>query len=150
MTFCEKAILLSIVAHALGVFFLQCLPVELVMEAHGSTRCLKKGASVRAFFEMNKHPHGYRFVRLYDNLRGENLPTIGLSAGWVPATVAEEYNGTGDVLVKWHGSFDDPVGNGSRIVSQSFDENSVRIHRGHGIDLPQTGWLTAAGEDPGF
>ena len=84
------------------------LPVELVMEAHGSTRCLKKGASVRAFFEMNKHPHGYRFVRLYDNLRGENLPTIGLSAGWVPATVAEEYNGTGDVLVKLHGSFDDP------------------------------------------
>ena len=92
-------------------FLLRCLPVELVMEAHGSSRCLKNLTGIASFACMT--------------IFGENLPTIGLSAGWVPATVAD-YNGTVDVLVKLHGSFDDPVGDGSRIASQSFDENSQR------------------------
>ena len=63
---------------------------------------------MRAFFDTDIHPEGYRYVRLYDNERAENLPLMGLSLGWVPATVVEEYSGTGDVLVRLHGSFADP------------------------------------------
>ena len=59
MTFCEKAILLSIVAHALGVF---SSPVPSCWAGHGSAW----------IFTMSEKPHGYRFVRLYDNLRGES------------------------------------------------------------------------------
>ena len=73
-----------------------------------STRLHEKGAPMRAFFDTNIHPEGYHFVRLYENSWGENLPLIGLSEGWVPASVAEEYSGTGDVLVRLHGSFADP------------------------------------------
>ena len=52
----------------------------------------------------------YRFIRVQDGQRDQNLPTMGFSAGFFPATVMEEYNGDGDVLVKFHGFFDDPYG----------------------------------------
>ncbi|CAK9082020.1 unnamed protein product [Durusdinium trenchii] len=73
------------------------------------TKSFLRGAAVRAFYDMNKHPDGYRFVRLQESLeRTDDMPIIGLSTGWFPATVAEEFNGEGEVLVRFHGSFEDP------------------------------------------
>eukprot|EP00930_Biecheleria_cincta_P039514 TRINITY_DN27161_c0_g1_i1.p1 TRINITY_DN27161_c0_g1~~TRINITY_DN27161_c0_g1_i1.p1 ORF type:complete len:665 (+),score=136.72 TRINITY_DN27161_c0_g1_i1:38-1996(+) len=86
----------------------------------------KKGAAVRAFYDMNDHPQGYRFVRLLEQgascpgaspeeasqpaAPAGDLPTMGLSTGWVPATVAEDFDGSSEegVLVKLHGRFEDP------------------------------------------
>ncbi|CAE8591407.1 unnamed protein product [Polarella glacialis] len=74
------------------------------------------GEAVRAFYDMNDHPNGYRFVRLLDagmpqETRPSGSPTVGLSCGWIPATVAEDYNGPADgpegVLVRLHGRFED-------------------------------------------
>ena len=79
-----------------------------LLEEDGSTRNLTKGVAMKAFFDTNIHRQGYRYVRLYKNCWGEDLPLIGLSAGWAIATVAEKYSGTGDVLVRLHGCFADP------------------------------------------
>ena len=82
-----------------------CFPV---MEP-AKTKCFQRGAAVRAFYDMNKHPYGYRFVRLQESLeRTNDMPVIGHSTGWFPATIAEEYSGEGDVLVKFLGKFEDP------------------------------------------
>jgi len=76
---------------------------------------LRPGMLVRAFYDMNDHPAGYRMVRMLaeaDATGSGDPPTIGLSTGWVPATVledpeAEERIAKG-VLLKLHGHFEDP------------------------------------------
>jgi len=80
------------------------------MEPVRSSKRFKRCAPVRAFYDMNKHPEGYRYIRVENKARDPTQPTIGLSTGWFPATVAEEYDGVGEVLVKLHGFFDDPYG----------------------------------------
>lgn len=89
---------------------------------------LRVGADVRAFYDMNDHPTGYRYVRLLDDAdRSEESPmVVGLSTGWILATVAEEYsaaaNGTdGTVLIILHGRFVDGSfwpGHGTRAVEE--------------------------------
>eukprot|EP00438_Fugacium_kawagutii_P006540 Skav222196 [mRNA] locus=scaffold1745:64964:66392:- [translate_table: standard] len=60
---------------------------------------------------MNRHTHGYRYIRVQDNYQREpSKAMIGHSSGWFPATVVEEANKDGEVLVKFHGTFDDPYG----------------------------------------
>lgn len=73
-------------------------------------RCLKRGKPVRAFYDMNQHPEGYRFLRLLDmeGKDAEDSALIGLSRGWFPASVAKDHDGEGNVLVKFHGKFQDP------------------------------------------
>ena len=77
---------------------------------------LKAGTSVRAFYDMYDHPHGYRFVKMLEMPRDglaldSDPPVVGVSQGWIPATVAEDYDPkqcAGDgVLVKLHGFFED-------------------------------------------
>ncbi|CAJ1390248.1 unnamed protein product [Effrenium voratum] len=71
-------------------------------------KTFREFTSVRAFYDMNKHPHGYRYVRLLQAQEDKAAGAlIGLSTGWVPATVAEDFSGDGEVLVKMHGHFDD-------------------------------------------
>lgn len=89
------------------------------MAAHGDEAQppLASGDLVRAFYHMNDHPGGFRYVRV-PNSPPEGTPeavaTIGLSTGWIPATVAEDWKpgqkeaGQDDrVLVKLHGHFVD-------------------------------------------
>eukprot|EP00931_Biecheleriopsis_adriatica_P061299 TRINITY_DN36855_c0_g1_i1.p1 TRINITY_DN36855_c0_g1~~TRINITY_DN36855_c0_g1_i1.p1 ORF type:complete len:642 (-),score=143.82 TRINITY_DN36855_c0_g1_i1:21-1883(-) len=72
--------------------------------------------AVRAFYDMNDHPAGYRFVRMMETpeetSQPSDPPTVGLSTGWIPATVVEDYDAAtaapGGVLVKLHGRFEDP------------------------------------------
>lgn len=79
------------------------------------------GEAARAFYHMNDHPHGFRYVRLAD-LPPEEAPessdkkglVVGLSTGWIPATVAEDWSPDGAVgaedsrvLVRMHGRFAD-------------------------------------------
>mmetsp|Transcript_13393 Transcript_13393/g.35548 ORF Transcript_13393/g.35548 Transcript_13393/m.35548 type:complete len:605 (+) Transcript_13393:90-1904(+) len=87
-------------------------------EAAAEVRTLAQGEAVRAFYHANDHPDGFRFVRLLDP---EDSPgskaVIGLSTGWIPATVAEDWNpdvlkSSSDaperrVLVRLHGTFAD-------------------------------------------
>jgi len=79
---------------------------------------LRAGEAVRAFYYMNDHPNGFRYVRLLDfteEVSSEDPPAIGLSTGWMPATVAEDWsplpnNSDADpprVLVRFHGRFKD-------------------------------------------
>eukprot|EP00927_Polykrikos_kofoidii_P044137 TRINITY_DN3818_c1_g1_i1.p1 TRINITY_DN3818_c1_g1~~TRINITY_DN3818_c1_g1_i1.p1 ORF type:complete len:644 (-),score=75.36 TRINITY_DN3818_c1_g1_i1:85-1959(-) len=79
---------------------------------------LQKGEAVRAFYHSNDHPVGYRFVRLLDgpleSTKGDGGPAVvGLSTGWIPATVHEKWRSPADgdhegrVLVKFHGRFMD-------------------------------------------
>lgn len=75
------------------------------------TGALKLGQAVRAFYHMNDHPLGYRYVRLLDpnDEVPEAAPIVGLSTGWLPASVAEDYDPetSSDVLVFLHGRFGD-------------------------------------------
>ena len=74
-------------------------------------RRLKSGKAVRAFYDMNQHPDGYRFLRLLDDMEvkdTEESALIGISRGWFPASVAKDYDGEGNVRVKFHGKFQDP------------------------------------------
>eukprot|EP00403_Amphidinium_massartii_P026316 CAMPEP_0178387544 /NCGR_PEP_ID=MMETSP0689_2-20121128/9128_1 /TAXON_ID=160604 /ORGANISM="Amphidinium massartii, Strain CS-259" /LENGTH=616 /DNA_ID=CAMNT_0020007911 /DNA_START=63 /DNA_END=1910 /DNA_ORIENTATION=+ len=67
---------------------------------------------------MNDNPKGYRYVRMPDSMpedtpEGGSPVVIGLSTGWVPATVAEDWRPVpGDkqpqVIVRLHGCFQDP------------------------------------------
>eukprot|EP00928_Gymnodinium_smaydae_P002177 TRINITY_DN10767_c0_g2_i2.p1 TRINITY_DN10767_c0_g2~~TRINITY_DN10767_c0_g2_i2.p1 ORF type:complete len:552 (+),score=131.03 TRINITY_DN10767_c0_g2_i2:73-1728(+) len=90
---------------------------------------LSAGDAVRAFYHANDHPGGYRFVRLLDgppevapeasaagSRSGGDLAAVGLTTGWMPATVAEDWRAPADaaaasaggedrVLVKFHGRF---------------------------------------------
>ena len=83
------------------------------MEAGG---CLNAGTSVRAYYDMNDHPMGYRYVKMLEMPRDgpadvSDPPVVGVSQGWIPATVVEDYdpkqNGEAGVLVKLHGFFED-------------------------------------------
>lgn len=84
---------------------------------------LQVGEAVRAFYHANDHPAGYRFCRLLDapperspeKAESEEV-VIGLSTGWIPATVSEawdpdsavlarEAGGEDRVLVRLHGRF---------------------------------------------
>jgi len=88
---------------------------------------LKEGEAVRAFYNMSDHPSGYRFVRLLDGPPEEapeptatgdakdskDICVVGLSTGWTPATIAEDWRHDASaeeprVLVKLHGRFIDP------------------------------------------
>ena len=79
--------------------------------------CLQAGTAVRAYYDMNDHPFGYRYVKMLEMPRDgpadsdPDPPVIGVSQGWIPATVAEDYDpksNSGDgVLVKLHGFFED-------------------------------------------
>lgn len=80
------------------------------------TRPLRDGEPVRAFYHAHDHPQGYRYVRLPEALAMDDLPTeakpvIGLSTGWIPATVVEtpkdQAVDDGRVLVFLQGLFDD-------------------------------------------
>jgi len=66
---------------------------------------------------MNDHPMGYRYVKMLEMPRdgpadASDPPVVGVSQGWIPATVVEDYdpkqNGGAGVLVKLHGFFEDP------------------------------------------
>eukprot|EP00439_Symbiodinium_sp_Y106_P013668 s3090_g1.t4 len=79
--------------------------------------CLNAGTSVRAYYDMNDHPMGYRYVKMLEMPRdgpadASDPPVVGVSQGWIPATVVEDYdpkqNGGAGVLVKLHGFFEDP------------------------------------------
>jgi len=79
-----------------------------------ATRPLAKGEAVRVFYHMNDHPSGYRYVRVLNSPpegTPEAVAKIGLSTGWVPATVREKWepgaSQDGRVLVKMHGLFAD-------------------------------------------
>lgn len=84
-----------------------------------SAGALASGEAVRAFYHANDHPQGFRFVRMLDGspeVSPETLDhvAIGLSTGWIPATIAEEWSpklaaGRDDdrVLVRLHGRFID-------------------------------------------
>jgi hypothetical protein len=81
------------------------------------TRPLASKEAVRAFYHMNDHPTGFRYLRLLNSspeVSPETVAKIGLSTGWIPATVAEAWNpeqaaSSPDdrVLVKLHGHFGD-------------------------------------------
>ena len=88
--------------------------MRIAMEADG---CLNAGTSVRAYYDMNDHPMGYRYVKMLEMPRdgpadASDPPVVGVSQGWIPATVVEDYdpkqNGGAGVLVKLHGFFEDP------------------------------------------
>lgn len=78
---------------------------------------LTKGDGVRAFYHMNDHPSGFRYVRVLSTPpegTPESVAVVGLSTGWIPATVAEDWkpgttapDGDDRVLVKLHGQFAD-------------------------------------------
>jgi len=70
------------------------------------------GQEVYAFYHANEHPEGYRYGYVCER-KGE-FPVIGLTSGWLPATVVEEVEpdslaeGNGRVRVWFHGTFRDP------------------------------------------
>eukprot|EP00929_Paragymnodinium_shiwhaense_P114746 TRINITY_DN83240_c0_g1_i1.p1 TRINITY_DN83240_c0_g1~~TRINITY_DN83240_c0_g1_i1.p1 ORF type:complete len:682 (-),score=117.64 TRINITY_DN83240_c0_g1_i1:190-2235(-) len=84
---------------------------------------LRVGQAVYAYYHANDHPTGYRLVRMADAIQppsadappAEGYCALGLTTGWIPATVSEiwqpEYEGDdqrdGRVLVKLSGSFFD-------------------------------------------
>jgi hypothetical protein len=113
----------------------------------GSWDALSAGEAVRAFYHATNHPLGYRYVRQLDPFAADQPPpqlapnsgggsvaeqpqpgspkideedemVVGLSTGWIPATVVEDYNAPADtnaepegdpgVLVQLHGRFADP------------------------------------------
>jgi len=98
---------------------------------------LRTGEAVRAFYYMNDHPHGFRYVRLLDFTDGvpsEDPPAIGLSTGWMPATVAEDWspdqnNSDADprVLVRFHGRFKDAYNQEKKPVHNLY----WRVRRDH-------------------
>lgn len=98
---------------------------------------LRTGEAVRAFYYMNDHPHGFRYVRLIDFTEGtssEDPPAIGLSTGWMPATVAEDWspdqnnNGAESrVLVRFHGRFKDAYNQDKNPVNHLY----WRVRRDH-------------------
>lgn len=48
------------------------------------------GHEVSAFFNSNHHPEGHRYVKVKD--RTESFPLIGQSAGWMPATITQNFD----------------------------------------------------------
>ena len=102
------------------------------MEADG---CLNAGTSVRAYYDMNDHPMGYRYVKMLEMPRdgpadASDPPVVGVSQGWIPATVVEDYdpkqNGGAGVLVKLHGFFEDPYRE-EKPVSGNDVESSTQL-----------------------
>lgn len=86
--------------------------------AEALQRPLAVGEAVRAYYHMNDHPHGYRYVRMIDGAPEETPEgvgaAVGLSSGWIPATVQEDWKpgqASSDpqerVLVRLHGTFAD-------------------------------------------
>mmetsp|Transcript_103481 Transcript_103481/g.221252 ORF Transcript_103481/g.221252 Transcript_103481/m.221252 type:complete len:518 (+) Transcript_103481:80-1633(+) len=49
-----------------------------------------QGTEVLAFFRSNDSPKGLRYVKVKD--KSETFPIIGLSAGWLTGTIAEDFN----------------------------------------------------------
>lgn len=79
---------------------------------------LADGTAVRVFYHASHHPQGYRYCRLLEASANEEGIVIGLSTGWVPATVAggwdpkeaadaEAEGREARVLVLLHGRFAD-------------------------------------------
>jgi len=77
---------------------------------------LAAGDAVRAFYHMNDHPGNYRYVRLHGaspDGKSDDFCVVGMSTGWIPATVVEDWNPEDDrtdsrVLVQLYGQFADP------------------------------------------
>lgn len=70
---------------------------------------LECGDNVRVYYHANDHPLGYRYCRLIDgdeSCKVYDASVVGLSSGWMPATIKETPTG-GKVLVSLHGWFAD-------------------------------------------
>jgi len=121
---------------------------------------LAAGEAVRAFYHMGDHPHGYRYVRLIDdsaarspNVADMNLMdgsrsalrtnstsfVVGLSTGWIPATVHEGYDPDGDKSDVWvvlHGHFADAYHPDPEPVKNMFWRVQRRLVRPMGGGAP--------------
>lgn len=110
---------------------------------------LGAGEAVRVFYHMTDHPHGYRYVRLLDGPAApagtpEGRAAIGLSTGWIPATVHEDWRaeavaGSVDdrVLVNMHGRFMDAYNQEGEPVNGMFWKVKRSLVRLMGSPSPQ-------------
>lgn len=102
---------------------------------------------MRAFYRAEDHPHGYRYIRLLDGPpeeAPERCAVIGLSTGWIPATVAEDWSPSqlqdtaldGRVLVRLHGRFADAYNSEPEPVRGMYWRVDRRVARPMGSPQP--------------